>query len=261
MVDLRKEIEEKQDFLNSVYQNAYYGYQSDKSVQKLDYLDEKARELLRYVDTIASDYNTDDGENLVDYQYVVETCFDTLHFIKRHFTYMKNEIGKNTTISNTAYSDLMRLACKINDKGKKNEIKNFINEFNGLGIPTYGLRRMTIKNQRKLTFSILTVIATFIIFIMALSGNDNLIFMYGLVFNALYIILIMMFSSREKILLLSLVFYVTLPVTIYSLPFDSTMSFDFGVINGSFIGAIGVFILLIYKNPMIQIFDFLNKSK
>jgi uncharacterized membrane protein len=260
ITESRKQIKNKQEELNLEYRNSYVNYQSNKSESNLDDLDDKAREILTYVDTIASKYNTDQGEEHIDYQYVVETCFDSLEFMKFHFTYLRNEKNENTIISKTAYSDLMRLARKINSREKKKQIKKYIDDFRYLEIPIYGLKFMTIQTQKKLTFSALAVIACAIIFMMAVNKSDNLFFMYGLVFNTLYIILIMMFSSREKILLLSLVFYVTLPMTIFSLPFDSSINFDFGVVKANVVGAVGVFLLLLYKSPIMQIYDFLNKN-
>ncbi|MEQ4627490.1 hypothetical protein [Providencia manganoxydans] len=260
-MDSRHTIEKKQNDLNKKYQTTYEQYQQNKSDELLDSLDDVAREILAYVDMLASQYDTDDGENNPDYQYVVETCHDTLNFIEFHFTYIKNERNENAIISKTAYSDLMRLSRKLNGKENRKERKKYIKTFKELGVPTYGLTCMTIQNKRKLFFCIATIIIFLIILPIALVDHQNLMLIYGLAFNVLYINLVMFFASKEKILLLSLIFYATITSTVFLLPSEINIEFNFGIIKGKAIGGIAAFILLVYINPIKKIYDYSNKNK
>lgn len=252
------EIKENLDNLLKEYNSLGDQYENGKNRNSLDLYDDKGREIFEFINSQArAYYNNVSDEKDSDYQYVIETCFEILPLILRHFKYINQEIKVSVKLGDTVYSDIQRMAQKMS--GKSIYLRDVKSEFIKNELPIYGFKHGTYMSKKKtITMTILGVI-TAILFIVALIGNKNLMFLYGLSFNSLLIfIIVFMDLSKKKFLLLTPIFIVSLPVTIYILPFEAGITIASEYITFKALGAVAVFIYLLTFNPFVKIYNSLS---
>lgn len=252
------EIKEKLDTLLKEYQVLENQYENSKNRKNLDLYDDKGREVFEFINSQArAYYNNVSDEKDTDYQYVIETCFEILPFVLSHFKTITQEMNASVSLGDTVYSDIQRMAHKIS--GKSRDLKRLKSEFRNNKLPTYGFKHGTYMSKKKNITAMILGVITAILFIVAFIGNENLMFLYGLSFNSLFVfIIIFMDLSKKKFLLLTPIFIVSLPTTIYILPFDAGITIASEHITFKAIGAVAVLIYLLKFNPFIKIYDSLN---
>lgn len=252
------ELKVRIDNLMAEYDAIESIYDENKTKENLNLYDNKGREIFELLNSQARAYgNNAVDEKDTDYQYVIESCFDILPFILRHFQNISIEEKTPTQLGETTYSDIQRTAKKMS--WKKCKIRKIKNEFKKNNIPTYGFEHGTYMSKKKTITAVILGVITTIIFIIALIGNENLIFIYGLLFNSLLIFIILLLDlSKKKFLLLTPIFIVSLPTTIYILPFEAGITIASEYITFKAIGAVAVLIYLLKFNPFKKIYDSLN---
>lgn len=252
------EIKENLDNLLKEYNSLGDQYENGKNRNSLDLYDDKGREIFEFINSQArAYYNNVSDEKDSDYQYVIETCFEILPLILRHFKYINQEIKASVKLGDTIYSDIQRMAQKMS--GKSIYLRGIKSEFIKNELPIYGFKHGTYMSKKKNITMIILGFITAILFIVALIGNKNLMFLYGLSFNSLLIfIIIFMDLSKKKFLLLTPIFIVSLPVTIYILPFEAGITIASEYITFKALGAVAVFIYLLKFNPFVKIYKSLS---
>lgn len=252
------EIKENLDNLLKEYNSLGDQYENGKNRNSLDLYDDKGREIFEFINSQARAYynNVSDEKNSY-YQYVIETCFEILPLILRHFKYINQEIKASVKLGDTVYSDIQRMAQKMS--GKSIYLRDIKSEFLKNELPIYGFKHGTYMSKKKNITMIILGVITAILFIVALIGNKNLMFLYGLSFNSLLIfIIVFMDLSKKKFLLLTPIFIVSLPVTIYILPFEAGITIASEYITFKALGAVAVFIYLLTFNPFVKIYNSLS---
>ena len=252
------EIKENLDNLLKEYNFLGDQYENGKNRSSLDLYDDKGRAIFEFINSQArAYYNNASDEKDKDYQYVIETCFEILPLILRHFKYINQEIKASVKLGDTVYSDIQRMAQKMS--GKSRDLRDIKSAFQKNELPAYGFKHGTYMSKKKNITMIILGVITAILFIVALIGNKNLMFLYGLSFNSLLIfIIVFMDLSKKKFLLLTPIFIVSLPVTIYILPFEAGITIVSEYITFKALGAVAVFIYLLKFNPFVKIYDSLS---
>ncbi|WP_270561721.1 hypothetical protein [Citrobacter portucalensis] len=252
------EIKENLDNLLKEYNSLGDQYENGKNRNSLDLYDDKGREIFEFINSQArAYYNNVSDEKDSDYQYVIETCFEILPLILRHFKYINQEIKASVKLGDTVYSDIQRMAQKMS--GKSIYLRDIKSEFLKNELPIYGFKHGTYMSKKKNITMIILGVITVILFIVALIGNKNLMFLYGLSFNSLLIfIIVFMDLSKKKFLLLTPIFIVSLPMTIYILPFEAGITIASEYITFKALGAVAVFIFLLTFNPFVKIYNSLS---
>ncbi|HEK2073673.1 MAG: hypothetical protein ACLTQE_14475 [Proteus mirabilis] len=254
------ELKARIDNLMAEYDAIESIYYENKTKENLNLYDNKGREIFELLNSQARAYaNNAKDEKDTNYQYVIESCFDILPFILRHFQNISIEEKTPTQLGETTYSDIQRTAKKMS--WKKCKIRKIKNEFKKNNIPTYGFEHGTYMSKKRVITSLIILAITIALFIVAIIGNDNLLFLYGLSFQSLFIfIVIFMDLPREKMSILTPVFLIPLPMTIYLLPFDASITIASGNIKFTAAGAIAVYLFLLKFNPFLKIYDSLDKK-
>lgn len=252
------EIKERLDALLIEYDSLDNKYEENKNGDNLALYDDKGREIFEFINSQArAYYNKASDEADADYQYVIETCFEILPLILHHFKYINKEMNASVRLGDTVYSDIQRMALKIS--GKSMALRRLRREFRKNDLPIYGFEHGTYMSKKKnITIWVLGFITT-ILFIIAFFGNENLMFLYGLSFNSLLVfIIIFMDLSKKKFLLLTPIFIISLPATIYILPFEAGVTIVSEHITFKAMGAFAVVIYLLSANPFVKIYNSLN---